>query len=109
MTEIITKLFLLLAGHALADFSLQTDWMAKYKNRNLSEDNPYWFYALSAHALIHGLMVYLVLQNILFAILETVFHWAIDFSKSDDMFNFHVDQILHLICKILWVCLFYLL
>jgi hypothetical protein len=33
---------------------------------------------------------------------ETVAHWVIDFGKSEGWYGFHLDQILHVVCKIAW-------
>ena len=106
--------FWLLAGHALADFTLQTDVMAKYKNRHNIPENippgqkltPCWGYWLSAHALEHGACVALVTGSILLGLAETVSHWLIDFVKCESWIGVHADQILHVLCKCLWLCLF---
>lgn len=60
--------FLLLIGHAVADFCLQTDWIARSKNRHAvpagydpklhGPQQTIWPYVLSAHALTHGGAVY---------------------------------------------------
>ena len=103
-------LFQLLVGHAVADFGLQSDWMAKNKNRNLPSSyvpegqkyTPTWFYVLGAHALIHGGMVYLVTNSVLLGILETIVHGVADFAKCENWTNPHVDQVIHIASKILW-------
>lgn len=106
-------LFYLLVGHALADFSLQTDVMAKGKNRNRMIDPdmlppgqqhmPCWPYWLSAHALIHGGMVALITGIWQLGLIETVVHWIIDFTKCDNRISVHEDQILHFCCKLIYV------
>ena len=106
-------LFFLLAGHALMDYSLQTDPMAVCKcrraNNPLQQSVP-WYYWLTAHALIHGGMVGVLFQwrygdwnlAVAFAIAETVVHWFIDFGKCEKLYGMHVDQSLHVLCKVLW-------
>ncbi len=106
-------LFFLLAGHALVDFSLQTDAMAVCKCRHakhpLQQSVP-WYYWLTSHALIHGAMVGAILWcwygdkhlAVAFAIAETVIHWLIDFGKCEKLYSVHLDQVLHLLCKLLW-------
>jgi hypothetical protein len=106
-------LFFLLAGHALMDFALQSDAMAVCKCR--CTDNPLqksvpWYYWLTAHCLLHGAAVGVVLHwatgnwdlAIAFALLETVVHWFIDLGKCERLYSIHVDQGLHVACKVLW-------
>lgn len=103
-------IFQLLVGHALADFSLQTEWMSKNKNRNRKPDyipegqkyTPTWFYVLSAHALVHGGMVFLITGRVYLGILETILHWIADFAKCENWTNPHTDQLIHICSKLLW-------
>lgn len=113
---LIQNIFLMFCGHALADFSLQTEWQALNKNRHVRDSfTPeqkrtmlvIWPWLLTAHALVHGLMVYIILQRLDLAIAETVVHWIIDFGKNERWYNFHVDQVLHLITKIVWAQIVY--
>ncbi|MBX2861204.1 MAG: DUF3307 domain-containing protein [Vampirovibrio sp.] len=104
-------LFLLLAGHALGDFVLQSDSMAKGKGRpkgNATALGPYqptWHYWLTAHSFIHGGIVYLITQDLTFGLAETLLHWLIDFMKCESRYNIHVDQALHIGCKLIWAAL----
>ncbi len=105
-------LFWLLVGHAAGDFSLQTDWMAVYKNRHNTDANiiskrPHliWIHVLTAHSMIHGGLVALITGSLVFGIAEAVLHWLIDFGKSEEWYGFHTDQFLHLSCKFLWFLL----
>jgi len=110
MFEII---FYLLAGHALADFSLQTDSMAKGKNRNRKIDPNTippgqksvvcWQYWLTSHALIHGGIAALVTGIWWLGLIETLLHWLIDFSKCENKITLHQDQALHIACKFLYL------
>jgi hypothetical protein len=103
-------LFKLLCGHALADFALQTDAMAKGKNRNLKPDympkgqklTPCWPYWLSAHALIHAGTVYVITGVVWAAIFELVSHWLIDFAKCENLTDPHKDQFCHCILKVFY-------
>ncbi len=109
----MTLFFQLICGHALADFSLQSDDMAKGKNRNrpvdISKIPPgqkpmvIWPYWLTSHALIHGGMVGLITGNWWLGLAETLIHWAIDFAKCENWTGIHTDQALHVVCKALWV------
>lgn len=104
------KLFELLVGHAVADFGLQSDWMAKNKNRNVSPSyvpkgqrfTQTWFYVLSAHALIHGGFVYLITGSLFLGLFETVSHWILDFLKCENITDPHIDQILHIGSKVVY-------
>lgn len=110
----IRMLFLLLCGHALADFSLQNEWVATNKDRNVRLKYPHeerkkmqiiWPYLLTAHALHHGLLVALITQRVSLGVAETAVHWCSDFAKCERWYGFHTDQMVHIASKILWVAL----
>jgi len=110
ISAIITTGWWLLVGHAVADFSLQTDVMAKGKNRHVkvvpppgSKYFPCWPYWLSAHALINGGAVALATQSVGLGLAETVSHWAIDFMKCGNSIGVNTDQALHGVCKLIWL------
>ena len=110
MSLALSLLFALLIGHALADFSLQTDAMAKGKNWNNKTTpppgaryTPCWPYWLTSHALIHGGVVWLITGIPALGMAETILHWQIDFHKCDNRIGVHADQALHLFCKVIWV------
>lgn len=102
--------FKLMIGHALCDFSLQTDSMAKGKNRNRKPHYtpegqkyvPCWYYWLTSHALIHAGAVWLITGVVWFAVAELVLHWLIDFAKCENWTNPHQDQFLHTLCKVIY-------
>jgi len=109
----IYNLFLFLVGHAVCDYALQTDWIAKSKSRHSGPPPAYdpklhgpiqkiWPYVLSAHALIHGGAVFLITGSVFLGIAETFSHWVIDFGKCEKWYGIHTDQLLHFGCKILW-------
>ena len=105
-------LILLIMGHAVADFALQSPTMAEKKNRNRPPDLsrvppgqsyvPCWPYWLSAHALIHGFMVWFITGSVSLGVAESVAHWAIDFGKCESWYGVHADQALHVACKVVW-------
>lgn len=101
----IHTLFLLIAGWALADFGLQSDWVAKHK---LPGSFPYWRQVLTTHSLIHGLTVYVATSSVLLAVFETAAHWGIDYAKGRNLISFTQDQFLHLWCRLLWFFLYLL-
>lgn len=106
-------LFFLLAGHAAMDFAFQPDPMAICKCRRA--DHPLtkavpWYYWLTAHALLHGAAVGVVVRwfgydwsvVVALAVAETVIHWFIDLGKCERLYSIHVDQLLHVACKVVW-------
>ena len=108
----LSLLFYLLVGHGLCDFALQSDAMAKGKNRNRRIDPsqippgqktmviwPYW---LTSHALIHGGAVSLITGIWWLGLIETGVHWVIDFAKCESWTGIHTDQGLHVACKLVW-------
>ncbi|MEM7146756.1 MAG: DUF3307 domain-containing protein [Verrucomicrobiota bacterium] len=111
ITSALVLFFAFLIGHALGDFPLQGDFIARFKNRHVPiPDDPYfdapknvWIYCLSAHALIHAGLVWAITANPIIGAIELVTHWLIDYCKGDGFTNFHVDQLLHVLCKIAYV------
>ena len=101
--------FAFVVGHAVADFGLQSAFLAGAKvppkpgERKGGELDTIWIHALTAHALIHGGVVWLIAGSPLFGLIETGLHLIIDYLKSTDRFNFNIDQILHYSCKVAYV------
>ncbi|UCC67819.1 MAG: DUF3307 domain-containing protein [Armatimonadota bacterium] len=88
-------------AHALCDFSLQTEIMAKGKSRQYRAEPPTnqryfpcWPFWLSAHALIWGGGVGLVLGATAGAI-GALAHWVTDFAKCESRIGVIADQALH--------------
>jgi hypothetical protein len=109
MIDPFMLLFWLLVGHAVADFSLQSDSMVRGKNRHRRTEpppgakyQPTWYYWLSAHALIHGGAVGLITGFWLLGLAETVAHWIVDFGKCENLYGVHEDQFLHVLAKVAW-------
>ncbi len=109
----MTILFWLLFWHAMADFPLQGDYLAKRKNRSIERyeikknhhaDYPYphspWWMHMSWHALIHAGGVAFITHNIAFGLVEFVLHFGIDFMKTEGKISSTTDQALHIICKL---------
>lgn len=101
---------LLLAGHALADFPLQGDATAINKNRHakteLQKHVPA-FYWMASHSIIHGAAVGFITGSLGLGIAETITHAAIDFGKCEKWYSIHIDQALHVVCKLIWLGLFF--
>ena len=103
-------LFELLVGHAVADFALQSDVMAKGKNRHNKVTPPpgqeykaCWPMWLLAHGLIHGGVVYYITGSVALGVFETITHSAIDFCKCEGLTEPYSDQIIHLTTKIFYM------
>jgi len=99
---------MLLASHAVWDFPLQGHAVAVEKNRHSTSElqkHVPWFYWLVAHALSHGLGVALVTGSVTLGIMETLAHSMIDFGKCERWYSIHIDQALHVACKLAWIFL----
>jgi hypothetical protein len=107
-------LLALLIGHALCDFPLQGEYLAKGKNwhllKNLQDPSrppQIWFVCMACHCLIHAGAVWVVTGSFLMAITELVLHWCIDIAKCRGKITFNQDQSLHVLCKAAYVALCY--
>jgi len=111
----------MLAAHALCDYPLQGDWLSKAKNPTLifdpnaglrkpAEGDRYsreyleriWPLALTSHALIQAAAVQLVTGSWLLGGVEFILHWIIDFTKCKGGFGYNTDQLLHVLCKLIY-------
>jgi len=95
-------LFYLLAAHALCDFPLQGDFLAKGKSQLAPIPGVPWFWCLFWHAMIHAGAVALLTHNLWLGLAELVLHFIIDDMKCGGLFGFGADQSLHVLCKLLW-------
>lgn len=98
-------ILLLIAGHFLADYPLQGEFLAKAKNHKEPIPGCPWYQALVAHSGIHGAIVGIITGSTILGLLEFVFHAAIDYGKCDERYGFNVDQFLHIGCKVIWAML----
>lgn len=111
--KVLELFFKLLIGHALADFALQNEFMALSKNRNTPPNYldkvhlPMWPYTLTCHALINAGVVWVIIGNPIFAIIELVSHWLIDFVKCEGIFTIHEDQCFHVFIKFIIAFFYY--
>lgn len=92
--------FLLIAWHAIADYPLQSDFIATAKNRHTELGKQYWLWVLPAHSLIHGIGVMLITGEVWLGVFETGVHFLIDFLKCDNRITLNQDQCLHLLAKL---------
>lgn len=103
MIHYAQMLLLLLAAHALADYPLQGDFLARAKNRFDPIDGVPWWQAMGAHAMIHAGFVLVITGNIYLALCEFAVHFIVDDLKCAKRFSFNEDQAIHVACKIIWV------
>ena len=102
MTHLVL-LFYLLAGHALADYPLQGDYLAKSKNHRLAGDSAGWQLHLFYHALIQGAMVMWLTRSPFLGLAEALVHGVTDWAKCDGRISGRFDQGVHIASKVLWM------
>lgn len=103
-------LFLLIAAHAAIDYSLQGDVVAINKNPNANtplQKHVPWYYWLASHALMHGGAVALITSSAGLGMAETAAHFAIDYGKCLGKYSIHIDQLLHMVCKLVWLLVWF--
>ena len=109
-TAIFTIFFYLVAAHALLDFPLQGEQTAINKNPNsnteLQKSVP-WYYWMGSHAILHGAAVTIITNSLVCGLGEVLAHFVIDLNKCNGRYSIHVDQFLHILCKMFWI--FYLI
>jgi len=96
---------LLIVAHAVADYPLQGEFLARAKSRFAPVPGVPWYQALAAHAVIHGGAVGLITGSLVLGLLEMCSHMLIDDLKCAGRISYNVDQLLHVLCKALWLCL----
>lgn len=107
----IELLALLLIWHALADYPLQGDFLARAKSRFAPTPGVPWQWALASHAAIHAGGVWLITGIGWLALLEFASHALIDDVKCEAgnryeghrmaRYAFHIDQWAHVAVKVL--------
>ena len=100
----LSTLVILAMGHFVGDFVLQNDRMAVEKCPGDDATLP-WYWWLTAHSACHGLLTAAITGSAWIGCAEWGAHWMIDYYKCCRRFDLTVDQLLHLLCKGLWVVL----
>ena len=77
----------LVVMHALADFPLQSEYLARQKSRKRADSRSDWIVALSAHCVIHAGGVWLVSGSLAIAAAELILHGLIDLGKGEEKFG----------------------
>lgn len=108
MEIVVTLIFYLIVAHALLDFPLQGDVVAINKSpkakTELQKHVP-WYYWMSSHALVHGGAVAFITNSVWLGLAETLCHFTIDYHKCQHRYTIHIDQLLHVVCKMIWIIL----
>jgi hypothetical protein len=99
------KLLMLLAAHALCDYPLQGDFLARGKNRTDPIPGVPWYQCLLAHALIHAGAVALITKSSRLGVAEFAVHAVTDYAKCSGNLTFDQDQAIHYGSKVLWYAL----
>lgn len=97
---VVALVFLLTSWHFIADYPLQSDFIAAGKNRHTEIGKQFWVWVLPAHSFIHGFGVMLITGNVWLGIMESVVHFIVDLMKCDNRITLHQDQCLHLFSKL---------
>ena len=98
----LTLLIYLLAGHALADYPLQGEFLSKAKNRTTPIPGVPWWHALSAHSAIHGGVVTFLTGQWYLGVAEFLIHAITDDAKCRGKITYNQDQAIHIVCKLIW-------
>ncbi len=102
--EILIKLIL---AHIFGDFVFQNEYMACFKNRyqHSEELKSVNIMILMYHATIHAGLVYFITGDFIFFIAELIIHAIVDDKKCAGKITYLQDQVIHLICKLLYFLL----
>lgn len=93
----------LMVAHALCDYPLQGDFLARAKNRHAPIPDVPWWQAMFAHCLIHAGAVAFLTGYWWLGVAEFVVHFVTDDLKCRGKINFNQDQAIHWVAKALWV------
>ncbi len=105
--EVIDLFILMIVGHILCDFSLQSDFIAKGKLGKI-EHVPGWF-IMGCHCFLHAASIFLITSNPFLTLGEFVAHYVIDNAKKYQVIGFLTDQFLHVYVKLIWLGIYFYL
>lgn len=99
-------MFLMLAGHALADRPLQEGAIRTEKNSPRDKPGDHrWLFGISCHGLIHGGFVAVITGLWPLGVAEAISHACIDEAKCRRKIDLITDQSLHVFCKVVWTAI----
>lgn len=98
-------LALLIFAHAMADYPLQGDFLARAKNHTAPICGVPWYHALAAHCTIHAGFVGIITGSLALGIAEFFIHAVTDYAKCSGRISYNTDQAIHVGCKICWAVL----
>lgn len=93
----------LMVGHAICDYPLQGDFLARAKNRSAPIPGVPWWQALGAHGAIHAGAVAFLTGIWWLGVAEFIAHAITDDAKCRGRLTFNQDQAIHAVCKAAWV------
>lgn len=100
------ELFILLViCHFIADYPMQSDFIATAKNHTTELGKMFWKWVLPSHGAVHALPVLIITQSFVLAMFEWVAHCFIDYLKCSNKITLNQDQWLHIGCKLFYVVL----
>lgn len=106
--DLFTLFFWLVVGHCLADYPLQGDFLANAKNPDSDLGKLFWKHALFAHSMIQAGFVLLFTGSVHLAIAEALIHAWTDYGKCKKYISLNQDQLIHIVCKLIWVFAIYI-
>jgi len=95
----IQMMLAMFVAHALCDYPLQGDFLARAKNPVAPIPGVPWAWAMSAHCAIHAGAVGAITGSVVLAVIEFVLHFHFDNMKCRGRITFSGDQGLHLLTK----------
>lgn len=96
---------LMVFAHAIADYPLQGDFLARAKNQTAPIPGVPWQQALAAHSAIHAGFVGIITGSIWVGAAEFLIHALTDHIKCMGRISYNTDQAVHVACKALWAFL----
>jgi len=105
----------LLCVHSVVDGALQVDWIGKFKSEYIDgKYNPLWFGVLSCHSIVNGAGITALMYMVgcphlwYLGVLEAIHHFSTDYASTHKWISFRLDQIHHLLAKLVWLLVWWM-